>query len=54
MEAKMQKHHNIIQSYFSLLKNQINKVADFNYQTNVWLSNDDDLYFEALTDMAIA
>lgn len=47
----MQKHHNIIQNYFSLLENHINKVADFNNQTNIWLfEGGNDIFYEALTD----
>jgi len=46
----MQKHLNIIQNYFSLLTNHINKVTEFDNQTNIWLFDGNDIYYEALTD----
>jgi hypothetical protein len=47
----MHKDDNIVQSYFSLLNNHINEVADFNNQSNIWLFEDsNDIFYEALTD----
>ena len=48
----MQKHFITIPDLFSLLKNHIDKVTEFNNQLDIWLSNSvaSDLYFSGLTD----
>lgn len=46
----MHKNYNIISNFFSLLTNHINIVKDFNNQTNGWLLESNDIYYEALTD----
>ncbi len=46
----MHKNYNIISNFFSLLTNHINIVKDFNNQTNEWLLESNDIYYEALTD----
>jgi len=46
----MQKYSNTISNYFSLLTNHIKETSDFNDQIDLWLSNNDDLFFKALTD----
>ena len=51
----MRKHFNTISDLFSLLKNHIDKVTEFNSHLDIWLSNSvaSDLYFEGLTDSLI-
>ncbi len=46
----MHKKYNIISNFFSLLTNHINIVKDFNNQTNEWLLEGHDIYYEALTE----
>ena len=46
----MHKNYNIISNFFSLLTNHINIVKDFNNQTNEWLLESNDIYYEALTE----
>ena len=47
----MQKYNSTIIKFFSLLNNHINKVTDFNNQTNIWLFEDgNEIYYESLTD----
>lgn len=46
----MHKNYNIISNFFSLLTNHINIVKDFNNQTNGWLLEGNDIYYEALTE----
>jgi hypothetical protein len=46
----MHKNYNIISNFFSLLTNHINIVKDFNNQTNEWLLEGNDIYYEALTE----
>ena len=43
----MHKNYNIISNFFSLLTNHINIVKDFNNQTNEWLLESNDIYYEA-------
>ena len=51
----MHKHFITIPDLFSLLKNHIEKVTEFNNQLDICLSNSvaSDLYFEGLTDSFI-
>ena len=46
----MHKNYNIISKFFSLLTNHINNVKNFNNQTNKWLLEGNDIYYEAFTD----
>ena len=46
----MHKNYNIISNFFSLLTNHINIVKDFHNQTNGWLLEGNDIYYQALTD----
>ena len=51
----MHKNYTTISDLFSLLKNHIDKVTEFNSHLDIWLSNSvaSDLYFEGLTDSLI-
>lgn len=45
----MQKHYSIVNNYFSLLSDHIDRVTNFNKQAQAWLFGANDIYFEALT-----
>lgn len=45
----MQKHYSIVNNYFSLLSDHIDRVTNFNKQAQAWLFCANDIYFEALT-----
>ena len=50
-EAKVQKEHNTLPYFISLLSDHIKSVSEFDRRTNIWMSSSgNDLYYHSITD----